>query len=211
MALEQEIKLLVMSDDKLDLALLSDLLNLLEDDIVSAHLVSTYYDNDELYLSQQGLGLRLRQINESYWQTVKTAGTVNNGLHQREEWEYALEGPQWDLTTLKLTPLKSMIDDAELWSTLSPLFTTDFIRETVQLTLSEGTQIELAYDRGEVRSGGLKTAIHEVELELKAGNSEQLGILATHLRQQFLLKPSDISKAQMGYELVEQNRATTRR
>ena len=209
MALEQEVKLVVTSDDKLDLSLLPELLKMADGQIVSDHLVSTYFDTDDLYLSKQGLGLRMRQINEHYLQTVKTSGSVKDGLHQREEWEYDLAGPEWDLASLKLTPLATIIDNAEIWSTLAPLFTTDFWRETLQLTLADGTKIELAYDRGEVRSGSLNTNIHEVELELKAGDSRQLGILATTLCQQLPVSPSDISKAQMGYELVAKSRQET--
>jgi len=205
-ALEQEIKLVVSSDDKIDLSQLSELLKMAEGQINRDHLVSTYYDTDDLYLSKQGLGLRMRQINEYYLQTVKTSGSVKEGLHQREEWEHELDGPEWDLASLKLTPLVTMIDDSKCWSSITPLFTTDFWRETLQLTLAEGTQVELAYDRGEVRAGGLSTVIHEIELELKSGDSQQLSVLATILCQQLPISPSDISKAQMGYELVAKGR-----
>jgi len=209
MALEQEVKLLVTSDDKVELTLLSDLLKMADGPIVTDHLISTYFDTKDLYLSKQGLGLRMRQFNEHYLQTVKTSGSVKDGLHQREEWEYDLAGQEWDIASLKLTPLAPVIDNTELWASLAPLFTTDFWRETLQLTLADGTQVELAYDRGEVRAGGLNTAIHEIELELKAGDSQQLGILATTLCQQLPISPSDISKAQMGYELVAKVRQET--
>ena len=188
------------------MSLQQELLKMADGQISRDHLISTYYDTDNLYLSKQGLGLRMRQVNEHYLQTVKTSGSVKNGLHQREEWEHELEGPTWDLASLKLTPLVTMIDDSKLWSSLTPLFTTDFWRETLQLTLAEGTQVELAYDRGEVTAGGFSTAIHEIELELKAGDSQQLSVLATTLSQQLPISPSDISKAQMGYELVAKAR-----
>jgi len=206
MALEQEVKLLVSSDNKIDLSLLPFLLAIADGKLLSNHLVSTYFDTDSLTLSQQGLGLRMRQINEQFLQTVKTSGKVKDGFHQREEWEYEIEGPKWDLASLRLTPLKKIIDETECWSQLTPLFTTDFLRETLQLTLEDGSQVELAYDRGEVRSGELKAAIHEIELELKTGDSDQLGLLANTLCQHLPLSPSDISKAQMGYELVAKNR-----
>ncbi|NOQ93348.1 MAG: CYTH domain-containing protein [Methylophaga sp.] len=206
MALEQEIKLLVKGEEKIDLSLLSYLSELSQEIPRIDHLVSTYFDTPDLLLSQQRLGLRMRQINDHYLQTVKTSGSVKNGLHQREEWEYDLAGPEWDLSTLRMTPLLTMIDDAETWSQLAPLFVTDFLRETMQLTLSDGTQIELAYDCGEVRSGQLTTDIHEIELELKAGDSEQLAVVANVLSQQLNITLSDVSKAQMGYELLTKSR-----
>ncbi|MDC9725673.1 MAG: CYTH domain-containing protein [Gammaproteobacteria bacterium] len=205
MALEQEIKLQVKSKEKIDLSTLSYLSELSQEMTRRDHLLSTYFDTPDLVLSKQGLGLRMRQINEHYLQTVKTSGSVRNGLHQREEWEYDLAGPEWDLSTLRLTPLETIIDNAEIWSQLAPLFVTDFLRETMQLSLPDGTQIELAYDRGEVRSGQLRTDIHEIELELKSGDSEQLAIVAKVLSQQLNIVLSDISKAQMGYELLTKN------
>lgn len=206
MALEQEVKLLVSSDNKIDLSLMPFLLAMADGKGVTDHLVSTYFDTDALELSKQGLGLRMRQINEQFLQTVKTSGKVKDGLHQREEWEDKLDGPEWDIAILRHTPLKAIIDKPECWSQLSALFTTDFLRETLQLTLDDGSQIELAYDRGEVRAGELKAPIHEIELELKTGDSDQLILLANRLCQQLPVSPSDISKAQMGYELVAKNR-----
>jgi len=72
----------------------------------------------------------------------------------------------------------------------------------MQLTIIDGGQVELAYDRGQVYRGKEHSPIHEIELELKSGDSEQLMILANKLQQQIALSPSDISKAQMGYELI---------
>jgi len=203
MALEQEVKLLVNGEDKLDLSLLQGLSVFSQDEPYIEHLVSTYYDTPELLLSQQHLGLRMRRVNERYLQTVKTSGTVTNGLHQREEWEYELARSEWDLSTLRLTPLIDMIDKPEIWSTLMPLFTTDFFREIVQLTLVDGTQVELAYDHGEVIAGELRSKIHEIELELKSGDSEQLASIADLICQQFDLTLSDTSKAKMGYNLFK--------
>jgi len=202
MSLEQEIKLLVNSDEDIDLALLTTLMTSVNSDVEHHHLVSTYYDTPDLYLRKQKLGLRLRQIDDTWCQTVKTAGVVKDGLHQRDEWEYALKEPTWDLDTLRQTPLSAMIDDEELWLSLAPLFTTDFIRESVQITLADESQVELAYDHGEVRAGAKVKPIHEIELELKSGSVGSLTFLVKELAQHSPLSPSNISKAQLGYQLI---------
>ena len=202
MSLEQEIKLVVNSEQKINLASLASLMALADHDVESSHLVSTYYDTADLYLSKKKLGLRLRQHDKQWWQTVKTAGVVKEGLHQRDEWEYPLQGPQWDLSTLRQTPLADMIENTTLWSSLAPLFTTDFVRDSWQLTLADNSQVELAYDFGEVRAGDQSCSIHEIELELKSGDVESLNQLAKLLRSQFDVAPSNCSKAKMGYDLV---------
>lgn len=206
MALEQEIKLVINHDSKLDLSTVSCLSSLEKEPAEISHLVSTYFDTADLDLSKQRVGLRMRQYDEAWWQTVKTAGKVENGLHQRDEWEHPLDNPEWDLNLLRQTPLASLINDAKKWASLSPLFTTDFIRESIQLTLDDSTQIELAYDRGQVTAGDCTGSIHEIELELKSGKVESMALLAEVLCQELDLRPSDCSKAKQGYQLAEKNR-----
>ena len=202
MALEQEVKLQINNDTQIDLSSLSLQDCLADGESKTHHLISIYYDTAELYLKSQGVSLRMRQIDDIWLQTVKTAGVVKDGLHQREEWEDRLNGAEWDLAKLMLTPLASIIEDEIIWSKLEALFTTDFIRQTLQLTMDDGSQIELAYDYGNVSRGELQLPIHEIELELKSGDAEQLSKLTQQLQQQLSLNLSDISKAQMGYQLV---------
>lgn len=202
MPLEQELKLVVNSSVPIELSSLLLPNYTIEGDIMTMRLVSTYFDTAELYLVSQGVGLRMRQSDGVWMQTVKTSGHVQDGLHQREEWEHQLDGAEWDLAKLKHTPLARIIENAAIWSKIGPVFTTDFERETLQLCIEDGTRIELAYDRGRVIAGELSQAIHEIELELKAGNVEHLNVLANELQQQLSLSPNDISKAKMGYQLI---------
>lgn len=66
------------------------------------------------------------------------------------------------------------------------------------------TEVELAYDRGEVRTETLSEPIHEIELELKKGSVESLKKLAEQCVQQLLVQYHDESKAHCGYRLVQQ-------
>lgn len=202
MPLEQELKLVVNSDAPLDLSSLILPNYIIDGEIVTAHLVSTYFDTRELYLVSQRVGLRMRQSDGVWMQTVKTSGHVKDGLHQREEWEHTLDTAEWDLEKLKQTPLAIIIENSVIWSKIGPVFTTDFERKTLQLRTTDDTQIEFAYDRGRVIAGELTQAIHEIELELKSGNVAHLIVLASELQQQLSLSPSDISKAKMGYQLI---------
>lgn len=203
MALEQELKLVVNADELIDLSLLVLPNYSIAGEIVTQRLVSTYFDTAELYLSSQKIGLRMRQIDGLWLQTVKTSGHVQDGLHQREEWEDILNTAEWDLAKLKQTPLAVVIKNTAIWSKISPIFTTDFERKTLQIRAGDSTQIELAYDRGNVFAGELSWPIHEIELELKSGNVEHLRALAIELQQQLSISPNDISKAKMGYRLIK--------
>lgn len=205
MSLEQEIKLVINQTEQLDLQSMAWLTQYSQGKIVTSHLVSTYFDTKEQHLRNMEVGLRMRQYDGQWMQTVKTSGIVEDGLHQRDEWEHDLKSPEWDLEKLKQTPLKMLIEQELIWSQLAELFTTDFIRQTMQLRFDDGTQIELAYDCGEVRCGSVSDIIHEIELELKSGSVEQLKLLAEQLCSHLSVNPSDISKAQQGYQLAQKN------
>ncbi len=203
MPLEQELKLVVNGDVVIDLSCLILPNYTIVNEVVTKRLVSTYFDTVEMYLASQKIGLRMRQIDNLWLQTVKTSGHVQDGLHQREEWEDILNTAQWNLAKLKQTPLAMVIKNTAIWSKIGPIFTTDFERKTLQIRASDSTQIELAYDRGNVFAGELSLPINEIELELKSGNVVHLRALANELQQQLSISPNDISKAKMGYNLIE--------
>ncbi len=204
MILEQEVKLQVFGENKLDLRSLTWLCSLADGEIETQRLISTYYDTPDHYLMAQGLGLRLRNKGGRWLQTVKTSGSAENGLHQRQEWEYGLDSEAFDLPVLKQTPLKEIIEEHAVWSSLMPLFTTDFIRETLQITLADNIQIEFAYDYGKVTAKQSSAVIHEIEMELKMGSVEQLTQFASMVAERLDLEPSNGNKAQLGYQLLKE-------
>ncbi len=205
MSLEQEIKLQVADDKVIDLTELDCIKPYWHSALVTQQLVSTYFDTPDLYLIKHGVGLRLRKVGNQWLQTVKCTGQVKDGLHQREEWEHAISSDTFDLEQLRQTPLSEMIDDAKIWPKLQPVFTTDFERQTIQLALAEDTQLELAYDRGEVRTENSAEPIHEIELELKTGSIDSLKQLAEKLEKKLSVKYHDESKAHLGYRLVQKS------
>lgn len=200
MALEQEIKLSVLEGDT-DLTII-DFKAYQQSQISRHRLISRYFDTPDLAIMKRGAGLRMRFDGEQWFQTVKENGQVTNGLHQRQEWEHILTTDEFDLALLGTTPLKKIIENKKTWSTISPIFTTDFVRQTILLTLENQAEIELAYDKGTIYTDEKTTVIHEIELELKAGNVNCLHHLATELGSILPLQATDSSKAKKGYELL---------
>lgn len=203
MSLEQEIKLLVLQPEALDLMTLPWLKERLQAPVSQIHLLSTYFDTPNKALMKFGVGLRLRQIGEQWLQTVKCSGESVNGLHQRLEWEHELNGPEFDVTRLADTALEPLLAQAEIWQAIEPVFTTDFERSVLPLAFDDGTLVEMAYDRGEVRAGQRRADIHEIELELKQGGIEKVQEFAEQLKAALPLQYSDISKAGQGYRLAQ--------
>jgi len=205
MALEQEIKLVVIVESKLNLSVLDSVVEKSTATVETRQLISRYFDDSDLALLKQGLGLRRRFNGQTWLQTVKETGRANDGLHERNEWEHVLERDEFDFELLQQTPLIKAVENESALAKLQAVFTTDFSREHWLLDLSEQTHIELAYDFGHVYTDSRKAVIHEIELELKSGSVDEVKHFAELLLEQLPLQYSDISKAQRGYELfIEQ-------
>lgn len=165
-----------------------------------ADLTNTYYDTPSLDLHKSLVALRIREQGSLYIQTLKTKGNSINGLHQRSEWEWRIGRCALDLELLsRCSAWPSQIDV----NALAPIFNTNFIRRKIELRWGEAN-IELVIDKGFVDSNRKTLEIHEIELELKAGNKDCLIELGEKIQSSFPVRPSDISKAQSGYQLYLQ-------
>jgi inorganic triphosphatase YgiF len=160
-------------------------------------LFSIYYDTADLELRRRAMALRLRRVGKQYLQTLKGGGQVSAGLHQRNEWETPVPSEQLDFEALKACGGDL---PGGVRTRLQPVFVTDFSRN-VRLLSFEGAEIELCMDSGEIRAGQSSCPISEIELELKAGEPQQLFKLALALLDLVPLNVEHTSKAEYGYLL----------
>ncbi|WDE04234.1 CYTH domain-containing protein [Thalassomonas viridans] len=170
-------------------------------------LKNRYFDTPGLDLARNDIGLRIRSGENLHEQTVKTAGRVFSGLHQRPEYNVALD-KKARLPDLHLFPPVVWPDGFEIapvQQALTAIFSTDFYRTAWKIAVKDGTLIELVLDTGTIASKGRQEAIAEFELELLSGKSGQ-GMTAlfdlTHaLMGSFKMRPGVKSKAARGYAL----------
>ncbi len=165
-------------------------------------LTNIYYETQDSFLRRHDIGLRIRGVNGQYEMTIKTGGKVVGGLHQRPEYNVPLTQPVLDLALFPVDIWPQGCDVAGLEQQLSPLFTTDFSREKWVVTHGE-SEIEIAFDQGEVLAGEHHEAIHELELELLSGNTLDVLNLAGQLAAQPGLRQGIFSKAARGYHLAK--------
>lgn len=165
-------------------------------------LTNIYFETEDSQLRRQDMGLRIRGRDDRYEMTMKTAGRVVGGLHQRPEYNVDLEKPELDLARFPQDIWPAEWDIVTLQARLTPLFTTHFQRETWIVT--EGTsRIECALDVGEISAQGLAEPLFELELELLEGEPEALFILARRLLELEGLRMGLLSKAARGYHLAQ--------
>ena len=167
-------------------------------------LLNIYYETPDNWLRGHDMGLRIRGENGRYEMTMKVAGRVTGGLHQRPEYNVALSEPTLDLAQLPTEVWPNGELPADLASCVQPLFSTDFYREK-WLVEVDGSQIEIALDQGEVKAGEFAEPICELELELLSGETRAVLKLANQLVSQTGLRQGSLSKAARGYHLAQGN------
>jgi triphosphatase len=166
-------------------------------------LHNVYFDTADRNLRKLDMGLRVRTIDDKSVQTIKTAGRVIGGLHQRPEYNEVIEGSRPELARFnsKIWPIDCDIQQLEL--ALIPIFSTDFNRKTWLIEIAGDTLIEVAYDVGFVETNQGKIELCEVELELIKGDEKQLFTLGMKIAEIADVRLGNVSKAQRGYMLAD--------
>ncbi|MEN1761254.1 CHAD domain-containing protein [Anoxynatronum sibiricum] len=200
---EIELKLLLLqSPDHSVFWRIPHLLQGLQSTPVADMLVSTYYDTPDHGLLQRGYTYRVRRESTGWMATVKGLGTVEGGLHRREEWNTPLPEGQPDLTLLEDEKIRSVLTKLTDNQPLVPLMTTRFQRTQAIWQHSSGTRVELALDEGFIEAETEKMPINELELELKEGSSLVLLELGEHISRHMAVVPGDKSKFHRGLEML---------
>ncbi|MFT5298123.1 MAG: triphosphatase [Colwellia sp.] len=168
---------------------------------VKKKLSNCYYDTANLDFRHHDMGLRIRGCDGQLEQTIKTAGVVIAGLHQRPEYNVDIENNFPELALFPAEIWQSGQNVAQLQESLIPLFSTDFTRIIWLVTLTSGSVIEVAFDVGTISSDGRSVNICEVELELVSGRTSDLLFLAKMIFSVVSVRPSSQSKAARGYRL----------
>lgn len=169
-------------------------------------LTNIYFETADSQLRRWDMGLRIRGFGDSYEMTLKAAGQTVGGLHQRPEYNVVLDKPELAIDLLPAEIWPEGCDLAALQQQLTPLFSTHFNREKWVVTYLN-SEIEIAFDIGEVSAGELSEPLSEVELELKSGERDDLLAFASELTSMGGLRLGSLSKAARGYALAKGNPA----
>lgn len=164
-------------------------------------LVATYYDTPGLQLWRDRMALRVRREGRRWVQTVKGGGSVESGVHTRLEFETELRDATPQPDALPRNKLTRTLRSPETASALIPVMTTSIRRTVRSLKTAPDVLIEVAIDRGEIRSGSRREAVCELELELKRGPVTALFDLALELAATQPMELEHRSKAERGYAL----------
>jgi len=162
------------------------------------NLVSVYFDTLKHKLARNGVSLRVRHNGDKRLQTIKSE---SNGFFIRGEWEREIEGNVPDLRKALGTALAPLLTK-KLKRSLKPVFAMSVQRTTIPVS-KNGSGMEVALDQGQIRAGRLSASISELELELKRGKAGDVFELARKLAKLVPAKLELKSKAERGYDLVD--------
>jgi inorganic triphosphatase YgiF len=169
---------------------------------------NTYFDTDDMRLATQQSGLRVREVGGRRVATVKTAGTVQNGLHERGEWEVELEGDDAPVAW-PASPAREIALALTGGAPLRPIVRVRTLRHILLVWRDELQVAELALDEGVITAGSREVPFRELELELRPGGTRaDLAALAGLLAGHAALLPEDRGKLARGLELLEFQRET---
>jgi inorganic triphosphatase YgiF len=158
--------------------------------------LSLYYDTPSGELRERGFTLRVRSAGNRYFQTVKTLDDCA-GLFERGEWEYEVEGFEPDRECLGRTPL-AHFQSAEL----EPIIHANLSRRSCEVE-TDGAELRIDYDEGEISAGGKNLRVSELELELLDGLPSTALSFARRIADVEPIKLGVMSKAERGFALAD--------
>ncbi|MBB1406734.1 MULTISPECIES: CYTH and CHAD domain-containing protein [Pseudoalteromonas] len=169
----------------------------------SRSLQNAYYDTPSRELRALDIGYRTRCADNKCEQTIKLAGEVVGGLHQRPEFNLPIESNRPDLMAFDPSIWPHGMQANVIAENIHPIFSTNFIRRTWLIETQNGAKIEVVLDKGEIAAAGKVEVISELEIELVEGSRNELFALADKLVSQNCIRLGLYSKAARGYRLAD--------
>ena len=172
----------------------------------STQLTNIYFDTPSQNLKHSKAALRLRfDDDKNQWlQTLKTVGSMHEGLASRHEWETPVAQQAFEISAL---PAEAQAYLSPYVADLAAVFETNFQRD-IYLYELEGNVYEFAFDHGEVITPqSQRTVIHELEIELITGDVIAMKQLAQQTHTALTATIQLMSKAARGYALLDSESA----
>jgi triphosphatase len=155
-------------------------------------LRALYFDTIDMQLALKQISLRLRQEKNRWVQTLK----INtNSFSTRIEYNHFRPHPELDLDLYKNTVAEKFI--SQIKSALNVRCET-FVERQYRNIRKSSNLVEIAFDRGYIRSSNQELPISEIEFELKRGSKATLFSVVNQWQKDHQLILDVRSKAERG-------------
>jgi len=172
----------------------------------TVYMKSAYFDTEDSILSQNDIAFRVRMEGSRVVACLKWNGTVENGLHIRDEINVPVDDP-----ICFIQPHPSIFKESETGrevmalvgeKRLESLLEINFLRRRVRVDTGRSI-MEVAVDTGEIVTDLGNVPICELEIELFSGENEDVVALGNVLAESYDLTPMDASKYSRGLNLIK--------
>ena len=205
--MELEMKYSIPSKEVADAIWNDDFLNEIGDTSSRKKIVmkGVYFDTPDGLLSKNNIAFRVRSEDGFMMATLKWGGSVQNGFHSRQEINVPVQGAGCFIATAKDT-FKESEDGRELMELIGDrplinLLETRYLRSLMRLSYGSSI-IEMAIDTGSIVTDKGELPIMELELELYAGEPEDIKALGDELAEKFGLTAGNESKLKRGLDMI---------
>lgn len=201
---EIELKLEVSPEDQEQLKRSRAFQGFTADRATTKILLSVYFDTVDQALRKAKTILRVRKVGRAWIQTVKLGTGLSGGLSNAIEVEHPVKGRSIDLSVIEDPQIRDRLAQIIGDNPLQECFETN-IRRTTRLFTShaDGSEIEVAFDTGEIKLGDNSLPLAEIELELKSGSISALFEAAREILGATPFHFSPCNKAERGFRFAE--------
>ncbi len=169
------------------------------DELGPVRNVDTYLDTFDWSLMKNRLALRYRVSNGSAMYTLKSIGSIEDGIAKRMEAEVPVDGPVDEPALLRVKRLRKLVDGMIFPRKLLEQIQVRTDRRGYRVVSPEGAEIELAFDTSSFSLRGFHKPrrakkLVELEAEILHGPEAAVTGLSSLLSDKFNFSPSTASK-----------------
>jgi triphosphatase len=167
--------------------------------------VDTYLDTFDWSLLKNKVALRYRVSNGTAMYTLKSMGSIEDGIARRTETEVSLDGPVEVPARVPEKRLRKLVDGMIFPRKLLEQIQVRTDRRPYRVITPEGAEIELAFDTSNFSLKGLHKPrrvqrLDELEAEILNGPETALASLSSLLSSKFGYSPAIASKFEVAIE-----------
>ena len=162
-----------------------------------------YYDDDAASLRRAGLALRRRRLDGKTWAGLKAAGSVDEGLHERDEWEFPMADSDADADWPE-TLVQRLSGHVEIGE-LEPRIELETTRTLFRVLRDGEVVAELGFDAVAARAPGAERSafFDEVEIEARGATTRaDLEQIAEAVDGLVKLTPNPVNKLERAAALL---------
>ena len=160
-----------------------------------------YFDTDSFDLARNEVAYRIRREGDHLVAALKWKGHTEDGLHVREELNVPVQDDTPDLDVFHQSSVGSEVCELAKDMELKSIVQTSCVRRRFRIDTGTGI-FEFSIDSGEIFTENGVQPINEVEIELFAGETEELLQIGRTLQEKYGLTEENRSKYYRGVHMI---------